>query len=420
MNGSSLVTKFVPAFWDGSANSNYTKGKIGNLGIVIHHAASTSLASVGQVFQNPGRGGSAQYGVGGSEIHQYVSENDTAYHCSNWYGNQRTIGIETINSVAGGNWPVSEETFNTLVRLVADIAKRNNLGKLSWNGSLDMPVLSQHNDWQGAATYCCGDYLRSRLNELCDKANAINFPPAITWSTRLFDLSMVAKVDIPIVDLTSETVKGTIARGARVDNLVEQCLFKGKTYVRTQYSKEKGFNNGLDLSLLAPLTQDKPVEPPAIEPENPVEPPVVILDPKPEEPLVPSTPDEEQGDAHEYFEKETSNGHGLTPEEFEQLWKIAQEKKEEFMNEQDNITWKPSVSDATKKIVYFVGDSLLGLGALTPQLIAIWGAIQMGDMVALSTAISGSLMTAGLFILTMFGIYKSGAKKVVDPNDTQS
>lgn len=100
--------------------------------IIIHHAASTSFDSIGQVFANPGRGASAHYGVGRSNnVDQYVPENKVAYHCGNYPVNQESIGIENVNSSGAPNWDVAGETRNTLVELCADIVRRNpGIGKL--------------------------------------------------------------------------------------------------------------------------------------------------------------------------------------------------------------------------------------------------------------------------------------------------
>jgi hypothetical protein len=100
--------------------------------VVIHHAASTSFDSIGAVFANPGRGASAHYGVGrNNNVDQYVPENKTAWHCGNYPVNQRSIGIENVNSSGAPNWEVAPETKNTLVELVTDICRRNpGIGKL--------------------------------------------------------------------------------------------------------------------------------------------------------------------------------------------------------------------------------------------------------------------------------------------------
>lgn len=174
MTSSPMTTKV----WLASP-SNYTVGRGGYTvnGIVIHHAVTTDINVIGRVFEQYGRGGSAHYGVGEREIHQYVDEDDTAWHCSNWWGNQNTIGIECVNSALGGDYPVSDQTLETVSQLVADIARRYNLGKLYLNPSEDCPKLSGHKDWQGAATACPGPYLYERLQCICNRANEINFPP---------------------------------------------------------------------------------------------------------------------------------------------------------------------------------------------------------------------------------------------------
>lgn len=66
------------------------------------------------------------------------------------------------------------------------------------------------------------------------------------------------------------------------------------------------------------------------------------------------------------------------------------------------------ISKRTKLIVYIIGDLLLGASAIAPQ-IAI--AILSDEPYVKINAISGALATAGLFLLTMFGIYKNGKNK---------
>lgn len=66
------------------------------------------------------------------------------------------------------------------------------------------------------------------------------------------------------------------------------------------------------------------------------------------------------------------------------------------------------ISKRTKLVVYIIGDLLLGASAIAPQ-IAI--AVLSSDPYVKTNAISGALATAGLFLLTMFGIYKNGKNK---------
>ena len=66
------------------------------------------------------------------------------------------------------------------------------------------------------------------------------------------------------------------------------------------------------------------------------------------------------------------------------------------------------ISKRTKLVVYIIGDLLLGASAIAPQ-VAI--AVLSADPYVKINAISGALATAGLFLLTMFGIYKNGKNK---------
>lgn len=165
MSNSPLVTVRVPAH-----PSNYTKGRNTKItDITIHHMAGVlSAEQCGGIFARAGRNGSSHYGVGnGGEIGQYVDESDTAWTNSNWPSNCRSVTIETSNSATGGEWPVGDAAYNSLIKLVADIAKRNNLGTL---------VAGQNLTWHSmfAATTCPGDYLRARVEEIARKANEIN------------------------------------------------------------------------------------------------------------------------------------------------------------------------------------------------------------------------------------------------------
>ena len=184
MSESSLVTKKA---WANKAN--YEVGRAGYKikGIVIHHAVTTNISAVDATFANASRRASAHYTVSGKEIHQHVSEANTAWHCGNWYGNHATVGIETVNSTLAPDYKVSDQSLDTLIKLVADIAKRNKLGKLWLDPKADYPTLSGHKDWYGSATACPGPYLYPKLQYIADKANAINYPPkpaeptAPTW-----------------------------------------------------------------------------------------------------------------------------------------------------------------------------------------------------------------------------------------------
>uniref|UniRef100_UPI0021B14605 peptidoglycan recognition protein family protein n=1 Tax=Klebsiella pneumoniae TaxID=573 RepID=UPI0021B14605 len=70
----------------------------------------------------------------------------------------------------GGKYPVSDEVLNVLIKLVADIAKRNNLGTLVKGESVTWHKMH-------AETACPGEYLLSRMDYIIEEANKINNEP---------------------------------------------------------------------------------------------------------------------------------------------------------------------------------------------------------------------------------------------------
>ena len=164
MSKSSLVNVNVPAY-----EGNYTKGRSGRKieAITIHHMAGRLTAEqCGKIFQQVGRYGSSHYGIGfDGRIGQYVDENDTAWTNSNWDSNCKSVTIETSDN--DNSWYVNDTTLNSLIKLVADIAKRNNLGTL---------VPGKNLTWHSmfTNTSCPGDYLRSKMQYIADEANKIN------------------------------------------------------------------------------------------------------------------------------------------------------------------------------------------------------------------------------------------------------
>lgn len=156
--------------WIPANSTNYTQGRQRPIRcITIHHmAGNLSIEQCGSLWQNPSRNGSSHYGIGtDGRIGCYVDEMNTAWTNSNWNSNCESITIETANDQIGGDWHVSDYALNSLIRLVADISKRHNLGKL---------VKGQNLTWHSmfTATTCPGPYLMSKLDYIIDEANKIN------------------------------------------------------------------------------------------------------------------------------------------------------------------------------------------------------------------------------------------------------
>lgn len=158
---------YIPAYV-----GNYTANRAAQGGsikkITIHHMASNlTVEQLGNLWQTKGRCGSSHYGVQGNNVAQYVKEEDVAWTDSNWNSNINSITIETANCGGAPNWPVADNTINALIEIVADIAKRRNLGTLVVGKNL-----TYHSMY--AATACPGPYLKGKLQYIADKANALN------------------------------------------------------------------------------------------------------------------------------------------------------------------------------------------------------------------------------------------------------
>lgn len=180
---SKLAEKFYPAY-----SGNYTKGrKVKITEICIHHCGGVlSAKTCGDIFKRKGRNGSSNYGIGvNGEIYCYVDESDTAWCNSNWASNCRSVSIETSNNKTGGNWTVSSKSLNSLIKLVADIAKRNNMGTLVKGKNVTWHKMYKN-------TACPGPYLLSKMDYIIAEANKINnvskstSPKKTTTSTNSF------------------------------------------------------------------------------------------------------------------------------------------------------------------------------------------------------------------------------------------
>lgn len=91
---------------------------------IIHHAATTSLNALLADFAPGGREVSANYGLKDRDLVLAVDEDRRAWTSASSAWDGRSITIEVCNSEAGGSWPVSDATFDTLARLIADCARR--------------------------------------------------------------------------------------------------------------------------------------------------------------------------------------------------------------------------------------------------------------------------------------------------------
>lgn len=93
--------------------------------IVIHHNATTNKnVAINTWLASGAAQTSAHYEVADNEIIGIVGEGTTAWHSGDYYMNARSIGIEHKNATGSPTWTISEATYVSSAKLVADIAKR--------------------------------------------------------------------------------------------------------------------------------------------------------------------------------------------------------------------------------------------------------------------------------------------------------
>lgn len=126
---------------------------------------------------------------------------------------------------------------------------------------------------------------------------------------------------------------------------------------------------------------------------------------------VPSEPEKPQEVSNNKPKEEKVATPVFTKEDIEAIEKVTAEQANlaQGLTETDEAQEIiKGISKRTKLVVYIIGDLLLGASAIAPQ-VAI--AILSDEPYVKINAISGALATAGLFLLTMFGIYKNGKNK---------
>lgn len=146
--------------------------------ITIHCVVGQcSVESLGEVFAPTSRQASSNYGIGyDGKIGMYVEEADRSWCTSNRDNDMRAITIE-VASDTKHPYAVNDKVYAALIKLVADICKRNNIKELKWKadknliGQVDKQNMTVHR-WF-ANKDCPGEYLYSRHGDIADKVNKI-------------------------------------------------------------------------------------------------------------------------------------------------------------------------------------------------------------------------------------------------------
>lgn len=138
--------------------------------ITIHHmAGNLSVEGCGELFADPARQGSSNYGVGtDGRIALYVDEANRAWTSSNAENDHRAVTIEVANDGGAPNWHVSDKALAATIDLCVDICKRNGIKTLNFTGDKN-GNLTMHKYF--AYTACPGPYLESKFPYIAEQVN---------------------------------------------------------------------------------------------------------------------------------------------------------------------------------------------------------------------------------------------------------
>ena len=135
-----------------------------------------TVESLGAGFATTERRASSNYGIGkDGRIGMYVEEKDRSWCSSSRDNDNRAITIE-VASDSKYPYAVNDAVYKSLINLLVDICKRNDIKKLLWKndksliGQVSKQNMTVHR-WF-ANTECPGEYLYSRYGQIADDVNA--------------------------------------------------------------------------------------------------------------------------------------------------------------------------------------------------------------------------------------------------------
>jgi len=139
-------------------------------------AGNLSVETCGELFANPSRQASSNYGIGSDgRIALYVDEVNRSWCTSSGSNDNRAVTIEVANTEAKHPWPISDAAYKALIELLVDICQRNNIKKLLWKGDksligqVDKQNMTVHRWFANKA--CPGDFLYDLHPQIAAEVN---------------------------------------------------------------------------------------------------------------------------------------------------------------------------------------------------------------------------------------------------------
>lgn len=147
--------------------------------ITIHCVVGQcSVEALGSLFANPNFGASSNYGIGyDGRIGLYVEEKNRSWCTSSSENDNRAITIEVASDTTEP-LAVTDAAYKSLIKLVADICKRNGIKKLVWSTNKNERMnhlngcnMTVHRDYANKS--CPGTYLYNRHGQIAAEVNKI-------------------------------------------------------------------------------------------------------------------------------------------------------------------------------------------------------------------------------------------------------
>lgn len=167
-------SKLATYIWPGKTNNyNVRDHKIDRL--TIHMMAGDgSLEGCFNWLARPGNEGSVNYGIDSQGvIGVMIDESLRAWTSSSRANDMRAITIEVANDGGAPNWHVSDKAMKALIKLCADICKRNGIKALSYTGDRTCATGNMTLHRWFAATSCPGPYLESKMTYIAAEVNKL-------------------------------------------------------------------------------------------------------------------------------------------------------------------------------------------------------------------------------------------------------
>lgn len=141
-------------------------------------AGNLTVEQCGRLFANPNTQASSNYGIGSDgRIALYVEEKNRSWCTSSAANDNRAITIEVANTVGYEPYPVSDAAYNSLIRLLADICKRNGIPELRWQadpsliGQVSKQNMTVHRWFANKS--CPGTWLYQRHGQIAADVNKL-------------------------------------------------------------------------------------------------------------------------------------------------------------------------------------------------------------------------------------------------------